>query len=325
MAEDDVLSGEELEALSAEASPGGQGQSEGQPVDLASLERRVPLPLPGLEAVLEQFGADIGKRLGALLGEPVDAQPQGLRAGSGDAYANALEIPSHVTPLDVTGELNGQVLLVLSAGVVDQLVSRRFGGGASGRGATAQRETLSTAEERLGQELVGYLAPDLAQAWRPLAAVDVHPGEAGDGRLVGSLAGSSESLVSASFELALGESQARAELAIPYRMLQPLEATLRAGLPNRPQESGPGQAELLEHGAAGVELELAARLTAQKLTLAEVSALQPGDVLRIDPPEEAKLVADGVTLAEGAFGVVDDVNGLRVDRTYLQQRQRDQR
>ncbi|GEM_PF-5008952 len=327
MADDDVLSSDELEALSQGAAPASGGsETEGRPVDLASLERRVPLPLPGLDAVLEQFATDLARRLGMLLGAPVEARPQGLRALSCEDYANGLAIPSHITPLALDGQLQGHAVLVLSAGLVDQLVSRRFGGGSSSRRGEAQNRSLSPAESRLGEQVARDLAAGLAESLRPLAAVEVRPGDVvGNQRLVGSFAGSREPLVTSAFELSCDDQTSRVELAIPYSLLRPLEATLRAGLPDRPEEDAPKQYDLNTHGASDVELELAVCLTGQGLTLAEVSALQVGDVLRIDPPEQARLVADGVTLAEGAFGVVGDFNAIRIDRTHLGKRQRQRR
>lgn len=320
MAERDVLSEDELEALSGEAGERADGDG-GAPrtIDLESFERRTRLPLPGLDAIHEGLAEEIAGVLSTALGESAQVHSDGLRSSSFEEYVNGLGIPSHITAIRFDQGIAGRALCVFDARLVDRLVARRFGGGARGeRKDDVPRRSLTPAERRLGEELVAALLPELERAWAPAAVVKLTAGSpVGSPRLAGAIAGPRDPVVIAGFTVALAELEARFELALPAMLLRPVESTLRAGLPERPEAAASESRPSLREAAADVELDLCVRLQGRGMRLGDVSRLRPGDVLPIDPPERAQLLAGEVAIASGALGVAGEYNAIRIEQVRV--------
>ena len=318
--EDDVLSEDELAALSDEAkSTDDSDDGSARAISLESFERRARLPLFGLETIAESFAEDATSSCTHSIGQVVELRSDGLRGSSVEEYANSLEIPSHITPVDVSGGLSGRILLVLGATVVDGLVHRRFGGRMGGRGSTNTRRALTTAERRLGDELVASLVADLERSLMPVTGVSLKPGvSVGSPRLTRPITRPRAPVIVATFTMSLGESEGRIDIALPQDLLAPVEMKLRAGLPDRAGGAATEDADGLRRATRDIELDLVARVAAQRLTLRQVSALQPGSVLQIDPPEHtARLMVGDVAIAVGGFGVAGDFNAIRIDRMLI--------
>jgi flagellar motor switch protein FliM len=318
MADDDVLSEEELDALSSEAAD-RSGYDDGAPraIDLESFERRARLPLPGLDAIHESLAEDLSQVISSSLGESAQAHYDGLRSSTFEEYCQALEIPSHITPIRYEEGVAGSGLIVADARLPDRLVARRFGGGSRGdRGSEAARRSLTQAERRLGEELVVALLPEIERAWGAAARVRITAGNpVGTPRLAGAVAAPRDPVLIAAFTVALADLEARLEIALPAVLLRPVESALRAGLPDRPG-AGEGQASLRE-AAGEVELDLSVQLQGRRMRLRDVSALRPGDVLPIDPPDRARLLAGDVAIAGGSLGVAGEHNAISIDHARV--------
>jgi len=55
-------------------------------------------------------------------------------------------------------------------------------------------------------------------------------------------------------------------------------------------------------------------LDTRSISLADLLELRPGAVLPLAPPEEVRLLVDGVTLAEGRYGTFEGMKAVQLTR-----------
>ncbi len=223
---------------------------------------------------------------------------QPLRVGqpSGDLEATALPAGAGVAVTGyLGGAVEGKVLLVVGAEVGDALTGTPFG---DLEPAAALRPALETVADRLGGRLAGDPASVDVQDCLSLLAAG---GGAGGG---GAGGGGATVLV----PLLAGDTVA-ALLGVTLTVAPDPGGARAAATATAPARAGWGLDALRD-----VEMEVTCELGRTRMTVRQLLALAPGDVVELDrlAGAPADLLVNGTLLARGEVVVVDESFGLRI-------------
>jgi len=316
--EQPVLSDAEVGALLEGVADGAVTTGDGvrEPGDVQAYEfssnahvsSYCPAPLVNLYNRLS-----IGIRTGLydLLREDIDVELESLRRHRYDDYLAGLEQPISVNVI-TEPNLPGAGLVVFDAALVCTLVDHYYGG-VSDAGVNTAARALTPAEMRMANNCLALVLGQLNEAWSSVAPVAFAAGNVESNPRLVTVAGASEAMLVACFNVRIGDVNGQCHIVIPLDMLAPLRATLAASGQGRLWGRNHFMALVREH-LHDVNVELVGTLCELSLPLRDVIAMAPGDILPIDLPPNAVLSIDGSEVLYGRFGKSRGINALCVDR-----------
>jgi flagellar motor switch protein FliM len=297
----DVLSNEEIAALVAAAKDGNTPSHAAQvrarqkrirEIDFRRPNKFTPDQRRRIESAHEAFCRTIGTRFSAELRTPVEFE---VLAVTQVTWANGLEDIPHGSIyglVEVVPE-GTRMLMSIESMLVFRLIDRMLGG--SGADKVRQRE-LTEIEGALARRLFSGICEPLSNVWHELVEVDLHVLELASDRATVQLAPPSEPSLSVTIEVRVDGASATLSLLVPHRSIESVLEHLPTGhygddaLRVHDDSVGDAVKSVLE----SVEVELRAEVGAVSLTIDEVLALQPGDLLPLGVPAQ-----QGVLLCAG--------------------------
>ena len=301
-----VISNEEVSALLEK--PEG-GADEVKAYDLAGTQRITRGRLPALETIHESFARSFRVALFNLLQREPQVTFEGVRSQKAGDYLAAVTTPAS---LDICRlkPLPGSALFVFDPTLVFLMVDTYFGG--TGRSVErAADRGLTPTEVRFVQLVLRQAALDLAQAWTPVANIEVELVKHESNPLFASVAAPTDTVLVNRFNIELPSGGGALDLVMPAMMIEPLREVLTAGIvarSGRDEAWGPTLATHLKDA----NVEVRAVLTEFEITIGDLKRLKPGDVLPVDAPREVTLFAGDQPLYQGKFGVSRGRNALKI-------------
>ncbi len=299
-----VISNEEVSAL-LEKSPG----DEVKPYDLAGTQRITRGRLPALETIHETFARSFRVALFNLLQREPQVTFEGVRTQKAGDYLAAVTTPAS---LDICRlkPLPGNGLFVFDPTLVFLMVDTYFGG--PGRNVErASDRGLTPTEVRFVHLVLRQAALDLAQAWTPVANIEVELVKHESNPLFASVAAPTDTVLVNRFNIELPAGGGALDLVMPAMMIEPLREVLTAGIVARSGRDEAWGPTLSTH-LRDANVEVRAVLTELEITIGDLKRLKPGDVLPIDAPREVTLFAGDQPLYAGKFGVSRGRNALKI-------------
>jgi flagellar motor switch protein FliM len=186
--------------------------------------------------------------------------------------------------------LGTQVLLTAELGLMLRLVERLLGSTASKK---ARPRELTEIETALVSRIFATMLEQLSVTWAELADVTMELLGIESQLVNVNLAPPSEPTLMLNMEVQLDKTSSTIALIVPHRSVESVLPKLSASQYGE-TVAEPGSSEAMRAGLAAVNVEIRAEVAATELTLDEVLALQPGNVLRFGVP-----AAKGVRLFAG--------------------------
>ncbi len=230
--------------------------------------------------------------LAGLIGEPVWVEVTMIdqytlrevldRSGPHDAFA----------VLDMR-PLTGGAVMWLEAAPANTIVHRAAGGAGF---PDAPDRTLTEIESLMLRDGLESMVPALNEGWRRIVPLDCRVTSIETDRMRGMIVPANEMVVTATYEISIGDRQWTLTLIVPYVTLEPIVSRLTARYFYRNAvRVSSGRSVGHRVGTLGVETEIAVDLGA--LDLSEIADVVEGRPLRI--PDDARMVfrAGGVDVA----------------------------
>ena len=301
-----IISDEEVAAL-LEKQNGARGEV--KPYDLAGTQRIMRGRLPALETIHETFARSFRVALFNLLQREPQVTFEGVRTQKAGDYLAAVTTPASLDICRIK-PLPGNALIVFDPNLVFLMVDTYFGG----PGVSVERvgdRGLTPTEVRFVQVVLRQAAIDLAQAWAPVAQVEVELVKHESNPLFASVAAPTDTVLVNRFNIELPSGGGSLDLVMPAAMIEPLREVLTAGIVTH---SGSNEAwgPMLAAHLPNATLEVRAVLTEVDISIGELRRLRPGDVLPIDSPKAAVLFAGEQPLYGAKFGVSRGRNALKI-------------
>jgi flagellar motor switch protein FliM len=301
--ESNAISPEEVSALLESNAAGNV-----RPYDLTA--QRVNLTrLPTLEAACKSLAEKMGPAMGALVGRDVTVQFTALDPGKAGDFQAALPSPGSLAivrlkPLPGNGFVSVEPPLLLA------LLDGYFGG--LGRAPGDNQAAISPSAQRFLALLLRNLAAAVTAAFAPVTPLEMEFVKLETNPRQMNLGASREALLALRFTVEFGEQTGRVDWLLPESLLAPIREILASD--DGSQQSRKHEAWVPVLGAAlqDAEVETRAIFAQARISLGELVRLVPGDIIPIETPEHAILLAGDVPLYHGRFGVSQGRNALKI-------------
>jgi flagellar motor switch protein FliM len=316
------LSQDEIEALlavtgndnSTAAAPSPAGHLKVEPYDLARQERIVRGRMPALELIHERFSRNIRIGLFNFMRRNPEVTVEPVVVGKYATFMGSIMAPSNINVMKIK-PLHGSALLIIEPELVASIVDIMFGG--TGRPSTRiEGREFSATEQRLILKIVELVCTEYRKAWEAFHPLELVYSRSEMQPQFANIATPTEIVISARFQIHLGEQGGAMHLCIPYTALEPIRETLFSSVNANLQSNGRGWMGALSREIQPATVDLVAELTSAEITIAELINLSRGDIIEIDSGTRAHLKVGQVPVFEGNFGESDGRYAVRIDTVH---------
>ena len=204
---------------------------------------------------------------------------------------------------------NGRGAIVIDANLVNQLVELFFGGG----GNDAKEESrgdFTPGVMRVVRTYSDIVLSSLKETWEPIQLIEPEQQRTEASTSLLTIADETDSIVQSTFDYSFSENDGTLDLLMPTAMLETLLPVFKGD--NR--EPNPTQdkhwEETFREVLTDITVDLSTTVGEASMTLSELICLEPGDIINIDNPTRATVLAQNVRLLEGRFGVHGGKNAV---------------
>lgn len=317
----DIISDEESQALrNSDTSPSGLPAPAGQVQDLHAdhWERILADRAPALDSIADCMVSLLkatGRRFLRSSPEVIAHPVRSVRWG---AYARTLPAPTSLNVLEIR-PAGSKGLIMLDTDFVFMLVDVFFGGDGRGK-RPAEMTELTPIEQRLVRKFVEAVTSDLKQAWKPFLDLDFSLLRTESNPVFAGVAANAEMVSMARFAFMIGETEHCFDVILPATVIEPLRSFNEAG---RNTGTAHKQVELwrdrLRQDVEGARVSLRAILSVTEISLRDIALARPGDVIHTELPANVVLYAGNQPLMEGALGVCQGRNAVRISKPVNRQ------
>jgi len=327
MAEKEVLSQEEIDALlesvdepvegETQAADGdsARGQVEGsgaaiKAINFTGQERIVKGQLPVLDKIYDRavrlFTADIYQ----LAAKDFEIKQEPLAIVKHRDFMSGLPNPSLMNIYKFK-PLRGKGIVLFDSTFVYDLVDYYFGG--STQFFAQKDKTDFTATEMRVMELVTKkLVANLIHAWEPIINLDVTKVNVETNPQLASITEPDEMLLIARFSMDFGKESGSFYFVLPYSMLEPIKQQLELGASRPDEEIDPNWINSLKEELMDVELTVTASMSETFSSLGKVMAWQAGEFVPLEMSDSVTLDIEGTPSFTGTLGSTNDKRALKI-------------
>ncbi len=307
-----VVTDEEVAALVERAGPADASPGEARSYDLAGVQRITRGRMPTLEFLHENFARLYRNSMTNMLKRDLKVTFEGVQPYRAADYLSRLPMPACLD-LARSRALPGQLLFSLHPALLYSLVEAYFGGNNSAAKSQGRREgVLTPTEIRFAQVMVRQACTDLGQVWQPVATLDLEVTKHESSAHFIDIAGPGETLYVNRFLVEMPSVTGELDFVIPSASLEPLREVLTSGSGARPVAEGQPWSRAIGHGLNQAQVDVRVVLAEAGISLGELVALKPGDVIPIEAPGDARLMSGEVPLYTGKFGVSRGRNAITI-------------
>jgi flagellar motor switch protein FliM len=313
------LSQDEIDALLDAAASGEEPAApaspvDAQPYDLARQERIVRGRMPALELIHERFSRNLRIGLFNFMRRNPEVSVEPVVVGKYATFMAGLAVPSNINVMQIK-PLHGSALLIMEPQLVASVIDIMFGG--SGRASSqAEGREFSATEQRLILRMVELICGEYRKAWEAVYPLELVYGRSEMQPQFANIATPTEIVVSARFQIHLGDHGGAIHLCIPYTALEPIRETLFSSVNANLQTSERGWLGTLSREIKPANVDLVAQLTTAEITIGELINLSRGDIIEIDAGHNAQLKVGQVPVFEGRYGEFNGRYAVRIDTVH---------
>ena len=294
---DALLNGVDAGAVNTEPGP---APGETRTYDFSSEMRIERGRMPTLEMVNDRFARQLRVSLYNLLRRTVELSVGQITMKRYGEYTHSLTLPVNLNLVRVN-PLRGTALFVLDPRLVFAIVDNFFGG--AGRHVKIEGREFTPTEMRVVQMLLRSAFSDMKEAWAPIANIEVEYINSEINPNFAGIVTASEVVVICPFQIELEGGGGAMHIVMPYSMIEPLREVLDSGVQSDRGSQDERWLGSLKEGLQDAEVELTTVLGSGSIPLSQLVSLRPGDVVPCDFAGKATVLAEGVPLFRGSFGV----------------------
>jgi len=298
-----AISEEEVSALLEGGAAGNV-----QPYDMMA-HRVNRMQLPMLEMICKSMAEKMSTALAALVGRDASVQFSGLDSAKAAELQATLPVPGSLAIVRLK-PLQGNAFVSVDPALLLALLDGFFGG--NGRATTDPQAAIAPAAQRFLGLVLRSLSAGLTAAWGPVTTLEMELVKQETNPRLMQLGAPQELLLALRFTVELGAQTGRIDWLLPEALIAPLREALasESGSPAvRKQESW---APALGLALQDAQVETRTILAQAQISLGELVRLTPGDIIPIETPQHAVLLAGEIPLYRGRFGVSQGRNALKI-------------
>lgn len=305
MSDQQILNQDEIDALlhgvdsgSVSTEPAADpGEARGY--DFSENVRIVRGRMPTLEMINERFGRLFRMTLYSFLRRSAVIAVGSVQVVKYADYVRTLQLPTSLN-LVKFNPLRGTGLVLLEAKLVFALVDMYFGG--KGRHAKIEGREFTTIESQIIRGVVEGVFENLREAWAHVIELSMEQVGSEMNPQFANIVSPTEIVVVTRFSIEIDGCGGDLHVTMPYSMIEPLREVLDSGMQSDRMEKDDRWSRAMRQELESAKIELRAVLGEETVTVQDLVALRPGDVLSFDFKGNATLIAEDVPILRGAFG-----------------------
>jgi flagellar motor switch protein FliM len=313
---DALLKGVDDGAVAIEPPPDDPGKV--KDYDLATQVRIVRGRMPTLEMINDRFARLFRLGLFNMLRRTPEISVAPVKVQKFTEYVQNLHVPSSLNLIKVN-PLRGTALLTLDATLVYAIVDNFFGG--NGRYAKIEGREFTLTEGRVVQMVLREAFTDLVEAWSICCPITIEYLNSEINPHFANIVSPSEIVVVTAFRIELEGGGGELHVTLPYAMIEPIRELLDSGVQSDRMDRDESWNRTLRAEIEEAEVELVPVLGHTTLTLGRLVDLKPGDVIPCDFDGEVTLLAEGVPVLRGGFGVSRGQQAVKVSQRIGRRKQ----
>ena len=313
---DALLKGVDDGAVATEPLPEDPGKVKNY--DLATQVRIVRGRMPTLEMINDRFARLFRVGLYNMLRRTPEISVAPVKVQKFTEYTENLHLPSSLNLIKIN-PLRGTALLTLDATLVFAIVDNFFGG--NGRYAKIEGREFTLTEGRIVQMVLREAFADLTEAWSVCTPITIEYLNSEINPHFANIVSPSEIVVVTAFRIELEGGGGELHVTLPYAMIEPIRDLLDSGVQSDRMERDESWNRTLRAEIEEAEIELTPVLGHTTLTLGRLVDLKPGDVIPCDFDGEVTLLAEGVPVLRGGFGVSRGQQAVKVSQRIGRRKQ----
>lgn len=271
--------------------------------DFTRPERVSKDQMRALEALHEGFARNFGASLSGFLRAIVECRVASCEQLTYSEFVRSLPSPTCFNLLRVS-PLTGQCCLEISPLIVYPIIDRLLGGN-SPEPFIPQRP-LTNIEQRLVSRITDRALASLSEAWSNLATLKFELADVESNPHMVQIVAPNEVVVVLGFEIKIGPRSGTMSLCLPFNVIEPVMQKLatQSWLTYSQGGSQRGEPRAIGGNLANARIELTAYLAGTNMTMGELIALAPGDILRLEKPLDGLILvrASGRNKFAGRLG-----------------------
>jgi flagellar motor switch protein FliM len=323
----DVLDQSEVDALLAAVDAGSVDTSdplspraarvskEVHTYDFKRPERVSKEQMRALEGIHDAFARNFGASLSGFLRTIVEVRVATAEQLTYSEFIHSLPNPTNFNLL--TAEpLEGQLCLEISPLIIYPIIDRLLGG--SNSELYVPQRPLTLIEQRLVGRITDRALASLTEAWNELVQVRFKITEVESNPHLVQIVAPNEVVVVIGFEIKIGGRAGTMSLCIPFNVIEPVMGKLlsQGWLAYQRQSSAEDKSEDIGRGLAATRVEAVAYLAETSITIGDLAALQPGDIIQTAKPLASDVIirVEGENKFAGQIGRHKDHVAIKITR-----------
>jgi flagellar motor switch protein FliM len=313
---DALLKGVDDGEVATEPPPDEPGKA--KDYDLATQVRIVRGRMPTLEMINDRFARLFRVGLYNMLRRTPEISVAPVKVQKFADYTQNLHVPSSLNLIKIN-PLRGTALVTIDATLVFAIVDNFFGG--TGRYTKIEGREFTNTEGRVVQMVLREAFANLTEAWSVCTPITIEYLNSEINPHFANIVSPSEIVVVTAFRIELEGGGGELHVTLPYAMIEPIRDLLDSGVQSDRMERDESWNKTLRAEIEEAEVELIPVLGHTTLTLGRLVDLRPGDVIPCDFDGEVTLLAEGVPVLRGGFGVSRGQQAVKVSQRIGRRKQ----
>ncbi len=291
----DVLSQNEVDALLAAVDDGeldmgtpAGGVIGGQvetPADITIYDFKRPErvstdQIRSMEMMHEVLARKLGASLSSYLRTIIEVKLASVEQLTYQEFIMSLPNPTCFNLLTCE-PLDGSLVLEINPSIVFPILDKLLGGGNTA--VTIPEREMSDIEWRLMKHITDETLSFLRESWRPIMDIDFKVASRESNPQLMQIVPPNEVVILICFEVKMGDSSGMLNLCIPFPVVEPIMgnfSTIQTWFTSKKSQSVEEDKLKLNQGVFKAKLEARVELARTKITLKQLLALKPGDLIK---------------------------------------------
>ncbi len=286
-----------------------------RPYDFKRPERVSKDQMRALQTLHEAFARNFGASLSGFLRTIVEVKVASCEQMTYSEFIAGLPNPTSFN-LIKADKLNGEICLEISPLIIYPIIDRLLGG--SSTDLFIPQRPMTLIETRLIGNVTGRGLEALSEAWAGIRALKFSISATESNPQLVQIVAPNEVVVVIGFELKTANRAGTMNLCIPYNVIEPVmdDLSARSWFAAARSARQPEVESRITRGLGRATLGVTGLLAQTTITLGDLIAMRPGDVISTDKPavEDVVLCVEGERKFRARIGQVKGKRALQVIR-----------
>ncbi len=316
MSQEEVLSGEELDALMESVSNGDvpleENGGDSTHFDFSSRTQMLLVQMPALRTIADKQALELLQVLEEQFKIPLRVTASDTELMSMSEAWVTMDSPSAITLLDYPN-MKHTAVLSISGALLSFFLDHYFGGGAmGGKICPKTHQALTPTERRMNNMLVEHFLTTQKTAWLEYMELEgaVITTETNPDFLA---TGSPDQMVIAfNYTVGMGDWESKMTWLVPYAALEPIRSRLSHAILKEGEGYVKNWEQHLRREMDEVSLTVSGVLATAEVSISRIMGLKVGDVLPIKMSEGTLLYAECTPIAHGEHGAINGSKSVKI-------------